>query len=234
MKFLSSFIVFAFSIFLVGQSHAQSSWGTQDTSINWIGFNWRDLGLGGYDTNTDGFGTVVTGLDLGNLDPTLQGLTVDVSVGRTDNTTNSRWTTSNGTTLSTASLGGIQVRFSFAQPVAFRRTPLSAVSFGQGEIETYVSSSLDYIEQSGSLNLVPGVSIDAIPPAGVGTVSLSAEDSDSTFFAVTWDDDVGTALTQALHFEVGLPANASAVPEPASLLVLSPLACGLFLRRRRK
>lgn len=80
MKFLSSFIVFAFSIFLVGQSHAQSSWGTQDTSINWIGFNWRDLGLGGYDTNTDGFGTVVTGLDLGNLDPTLQGLTVDVSV----------------------------------------------------------------------------------------------------------------------------------------------------------
>ena len=39
MKFLSSFIVFAFSIFLVGQSHAQSSWGTQDTSINWIGFN---------------------------------------------------------------------------------------------------------------------------------------------------------------------------------------------------
>ena len=231
MKRITTFIAVAFSILLASQSHAQSSLGTQDTSINWTGFDWRDLGIGGYDTNSDGFGTVGTGLNLGNLNPGLQGLTVDVAVRRTDNTTNSRWIASNGTTLSSALSGGIEVGFSFSQPVAFRRTPISGVAFGQGEIETYVSSSLDYIEQSGNLNLTAN-SIDAIPPAGLGTVSLSVEDYDTTFFSVTWDDNVGAALTQALHFEIGIP-DVSAVPEPASLLVVSPLVCGLLLRRRR-
>ena len=237
MKYLITFIAFAFSILLAGQSYAQSSWGTQDTSINWTGFDWRDLGIGGYDTNSDGFGTVGTGLNLGNLDPGLQGLTVDVAVGRTDDSTNSRWITSNGTTLSSALSGGIQVRFSFSQPVAFRRRPLSTVAFGQGEIETYVSSSLDYIEQGGNLNLVAGNgavnSIDAIPPAGLGSFVVSAEDYDATFFAVTWDDDVGAALTQALHFEIGVPTT-SAVPEPSSLILSASLFGGLLMRRRRK
>ena len=232
MKIITTFIAVAFSIFLAGQSHAQSSWGTQDTSINWVGFDWRDLGVGGYDTNSDGFGTVGTNLNLGDLDPGLQGLTTDISVGRTDDTTNSRWTTSNGTTLSSALLGGIQIRFNFSQPVAFRRKPITTVAFGQGEIETYVSDSLDYIEQGGTLNLTPGASIDAIPNAGVGSFAISAEDYNTQFFSVTWDDDVGPALTQALHFEIGVPATA--VPEPASLLVLSPFVGGLLLRRRRR
>ena len=171
MKRITTFIAVAFSILLTSQAHAQSSLGTQDTSINWTGFDWRDLGIGGYNTNTDGFGTVGTGLNLGNLDPGLQGLTVDVAVRRTDDTPNSFWTTSNGTTLSSAALGGIQVGFSFSQPVAFRRTPISGVAFGQGEIETYTSSSLDYIEQSGNLNLTAN-SIDAIPPVSYTHLTL--------------------------------------------------------------
>ena len=88
------------------------------------------------------------------------------------------------------------------------------------------------MEQSGNLNLVSGVSIDAIPPAGLGTVSLSVEDYNTTFFSVTWDDDVGTALTQALHFEIG--GAVESVPEPSSLLFVGSAVCGLLMRRRRK
>ena len=151
MKPIALFIAVVFSTLLVGQSHAQSSWGTQDTSINWIGFNWQDLGLGGYDTATDGWGTIGTNLDLGNLDSSLSGLTVSIAVGQTDSTTTTRWTASNGTTLSTARSGGTSIKFQFSGPVAFRRRPASAVAFGAGEIETYSSTSIDYMEQGLSL-----------------------------------------------------------------------------------
>ena len=229
MKPFLTLVAVICSFFLTSNSQAQSSWGTQDTSINWVGFNWRDLGVGGFDTNSDGFGTVGSGLNLGAIDPDLAGLTVDVEVSRSDSSTNSRWIASNGTTLSSALSGGILLEFTFSGPVAFRRTPISAVAFGIGEIETYKSSSLDYMEQGGNFNLVDGVSIDAIAAGTSGSFDLSVEDYNTTFFSVNWDDDVGSALTQALHFEIGV-----AVPEPVSGMVLSPLVCGIFLRRRRK
>jgi len=233
MKLITTLIAATFSVLLAGQSHAQSTWGTQDTSFSWIGFDWKDVGLGGYSTGTDGWGVVGQGLDLGNLDPTLAGLTVSVNVSQTDDTPNSSWAASNGTTLSTARLGGVQLEFEFSQPVAFRRTPISAVAFGPGEIETYGSDSLDYMEVvGGGLNLVGGVSIDAIAPATVGVYDIYAEDYSTQYFSVTWDDDVGVALTQALHFEISAPT--AAVPEPSSLFIAGSLVGGLFLRRRRK
>lgn len=204
-------------------------WGTQNTTIDWQTLVWQDIGAGGYDTNTSGFGSVVTNADLGSVHPSLAGILVDVSVAKTDATTNTRWSTSNGTALSTSALGGTLVTFNFSQPVAFRRVALAgSVAFGPGEIEVYTSDSLNYMSQDGDLNLVGGVSIDAIPPAGSGSAFITVEDYATTSFTVAWDDDVGAALTQATHFQI-----ATATPEPSSLVLMFASSL-LFVRFRRE
>ena len=231
ITYLFAVVVSVFGLSICNVAQAQSSWGTQDTSINWNGFNWATLGVGGYDTNASGFGVVGTNLDLSLIDPTLLGITVDISVAKADTNANTRWRTSPGTDLSSALFGGTEIKFSFSQPVAFRRVSTAgAVAFGPGEIETYASNSgIDYLAQGGTLNLVGPGSIDAISPTPGGSFFITAEDYSTTEFAVRWDDDEGVISNQAIHFQIG----SVAVPEPAAAGLIVILAMGLGIRRRR-
>ncbi len=210
--------------------HAQSDWGVQDLSISWLNLNWRDLGVGGFDTSTDGWGTVGSGLDLGLTDPSLAGITMDIEVLQLDtDNASTNWSSSAGTALSTALLGGVQLNFNFSAPVAFRRvSSAGSVAFGLGEIETYSSDSLDYMEQAGNFNLVGGSSIDALVVSRIGRHFITAEDYNTTSFSVAWDDEVPAISTQALHFQLG-----TAVPEPSSAVILFGLLAFATTRRRR-
>jgi hypothetical protein len=147
--YLRAFFVLLLGLSTCNLAQAQSSWGTQNTAIVWNAFNWADLGVGGYDTNASGFGAVGTNLDLGLLDPSLVGITTNISVSKTDATANTSWSTSAGTELSTARFGGTRITFGFSQPVAFRRVTIPGlVAFGPGEVETYGSNSgIDFMHQ---------------------------------------------------------------------------------------
>jgi len=184
--------------------------GVQDTAVNWIDFRFNTLIGGTYDTNTSGFGVIGT-FDLGNLSPSLAGITATLTLTTTEPGVSRVFL---GAASGTFSNGQAQLEITFSAPVDFRREQSAGVAFGGGEIEVHTSDVGIHFSSAGAgINHVPdtgaGVAtFDAIGiPAAIAPVF--AETYGTTAYTFSWDDNEGLALTQNFRLEIGELPRAS-------------------------
>lgn len=212
---------------LAVSANAQTSAGTQDTTITWTDLRWNSLIGGTYDTLTSGYGNIGT-FDLGNIDSSLSGITATINLSTNDSTGSS--SVFLGSASGSYRSGHSRIDIAFSSPVDIRREQFNTVAFSTGETETFTAAGgIDYLEWETGVN---GSLVNGVGTISAGSTPASsevyAEAYATTGFSLEWDDSINPS-TQNFRLEIA----ASSVPEPSSTALLGLGGLALVLRRKK-
>lgn len=198
--------------------NAQSTWGTQ-LSVTWFDAGFDTLGLGVYDTDSNGYGAVLSNVDLGVLDSSLTGILMNLSVSGPG-----RWVYS-GSGMTATAQGDVTLTFGFSQPVAFSRfTGSGPVSWTLSESESLLTGA-DYISDgTGILDIVPASGL--VNNTALVTADVELDHYNTTQFV--WNHQ---GISQLNEFRAA-EAVIVPVPEPAGASLIA--ICGVLVAMRRR